>query len=274
MSEGFQLDGQGPHAYERYLVPAFFDPCAEMLLDLAAVQPGERVLDVACGTGIVARRAAGRVGGDGRVVGVDVNDGMIDVAGSITAQEPDDCTVEWRRADAGALPLPDGAFDVVACQQGLQFFSDVPGALGEMLRVLAPKGRLALGVWRDLGHHPAFGAMVRALDRHIGDEAAAIMRSPFAGPRRDELRRLLATSGYDKIEIRVGIVTVRFDSAREFLWEEVACTPLAEPVGAMDDRGRDAMVQDFEEMLWPFLDDDGVVFPMQTWLVTAGHRGS
>jgi ubiquinone/menaquinone biosynthesis C-methylase UbiE len=276
-SEGFQLEGEGPRAYERYLVPAFFRPCADLLLDLAAAGPGERVLDVACGTGIVARRAGGRVGGAGQVVGVDVNPAMIDIARAVAAggagAAGGSAAVEWRRGDAAALPLPTGVFDVVCCQQGLQFFTDQPGALAEMYRVLAPGGRVALAVWRGIDHHPAFTAVVRALDRHVGAEAAAMMRSPFAGPDRDMLRQLLDEAGFGKISIRIGVLTVRFESAREFLRQEVASTPLAALVTAMDAVDRDKLVRDLAVMLQPHLDDDGVVFPMQTWLVSAGRQG-
>jgi ubiquinone/menaquinone biosynthesis C-methylase UbiE len=125
-----------------------FAPCATQLLDLAAVEPGERVLDVACGTGIVARRAAARVGAGGVVAGSDVNEGMLEVAAATAIDLP--VRIEWHRADATALPLPDGAFDVVCCQQGLQFVPDPPLALREARRVLTPGGRLALAVWRGI----------------------------------------------------------------------------------------------------------------------------
>jgi ubiquinone/menaquinone biosynthesis C-methylase UbiE len=285
-SEGFQLDGEGPHAYERYLVPAFFLPCADMLLDLAAAGPGERVLDVACGTGIVARRAGVRVGGAGQVVGVDVNTAMLGVARAVAAGgsagsgdsagsggSGGSAAIEWRRGDAAALPLPTGVFDVVCCQQGLQFITDQPGALAEMYRVLAPGGRLALAVWRAIDHHLAFAAVVRALDRHVGAEAAAMMHAPFAGPDRDMLRHLLDHAGFGKISIRIGVLTVRFESAREFLRQEVASTPLAALVGAMDTVARDKLIRDLAIMLQSHLDDDGLVFPMQTWLVSAGRQG-
>jgi len=152
-----------------------FAPCATQLLDLAAVEPGERVLDVACGTGIVARRAAARVGAGGVVAGSDVNEGMLEVAAATAIDLP--VRIEWHRADATALPLPDGAFDVVCCQQGLQFVPDPPLALREARRVLTPGGRLALAVWRSIDHHPVFAAFVRALERHAGPGTAAPLRA-------------------------------------------------------------------------------------------------
>jgi ubiquinone/menaquinone biosynthesis C-methylase UbiE len=262
---GFQLDGQGPQAYERYLVPRFFTACADQLVDLAAVRSGERVLDVACGTGIVARHAVDRVGAGGSVVGVDVNDTMLAAAAAVTS------LVEWRPADAAALPFPDATFDLVCCQQGLQFFSDPLLALREAHRVLVPGGRIALAVWRPIEHHPVFTVLVDALEQHVGAEAAAMMRSPFAGPDSHALRRLLEEAGFRAPVIRIGVIAVRFPSPQEFLRQEAVSSPLAGPVGALDDGRRDALIGHLDQALAPHTDDDGVVFPMQTWLAVAGQ---
>jgi ubiquinone/menaquinone biosynthesis C-methylase UbiE len=277
VSEGFQLAGQGPHGYERYLVPTFFDACAEQLLDVAPAGPGERVLDVACGTGIVARRAFAQMGGDGAVVGVDVNDGMIEVAravaeeAGISAPMPPGATgaITWHTADAIAVPSPDAAFDIAYCQQGLQFFTDRPRALGEMHRVLAPGGRVAIAMWRRLEHSPAFAAFVDMLDRHAGGEAAGMMRAPFAGPDRDELRDLLANAGFEKPTLRIGVVVVRFRSATELLRQEVVSSPLAGPVGALGEDRYQTMSRDLTRVMSPYQDDDGITFSLQTWLATA-----
>ena len=263
---GFQLAGQGPDAYERYLVPAFFTACADQLLDRVGVRPGEHLLDVACGTGIVARRAALRVGAAGSVVGVDSNAGMLAVASDLM----DGADVRaWRNADATALPLRDATFDVVCCQQGLQFFGDQPRALREMHRVLAPAGRVGLAVWRSLAHHPVFVALAEALEQHVSASAAGEMRAPFAGPEPVALRGLLTDAGFDRTVVRIGLIDVRFPSTREFLRREVVSTPLAGPVGALDPARREALFDDVDRRLESHVDDDGLVVPMQTWLVTA-----
>jgi len=270
MGHRFQLAGQGPSAYERYLVPTFFAPCAEQLLDLAALRPGERVLDVACGTGILARQAAAQVGAGGLVAGVDVNQGMLQVAREVSTDAP--ARIEWHNADAAALPLPDAAFDVVCCQQGLQYFTDQPLALREAHRVLTPGGRVVLGVWRAIEHHPVFTALVRALEQHAGKETAALLRMPFSGPDRDGLRRLLTEARFDKILIRIATFAARFASPQEFLGQQVASSPLAEPIGALDEGRRDALSHHLDQALQPHADDDGIAVPMQTWLVTASRR--
>jgi ubiquinone/menaquinone biosynthesis C-methylase UbiE len=271
MSQGFQLEGHGPQAYERYLVPAFFDGCARQLLDLAPPAPGQRVLDVACGTGVVARRArAQQAGGGGTVVGVDVNESMLEVAGKVPAAGP----IAWHRADAAALPFPDAAFDIVYCQQGLQFVTDRPAALREIHRVLGPGGVAAFAIWRALEHSPAFAALVQVLQRHAGDEAAAMMRAPFAWPDRDAIRDLVVAAGFDAVRFRIGVVAVRFPSAEELLRQEVISSPLAGPVGALDDDDYRALGSDLAQTLLPFADDDGIAFPMQTWLVTGAKTSA
>lgn len=263
----WQVAGEGPaSAYEKYLVPAFFSGCAEQLLELAAVKPGERVLDVATGTGIVARLAAERVGSEGKVTGTDVNEGMLAAA---SAAGP--AAVEWRQADATSLPAADGSVDLVTCQQGLQFVTDRPAALHEMRRVLAPEGRVALAVWRGIEVNPAFVAVVDVLDRYVGTDAGMILREPFAGPDRADLHRLLTAAGFRAVRVRIGIVDVRFPSAREFLRREVASTPLAEPVSGIDEARHAEMTAELERTLAPYTDDDGIAFPFQTWLAVAAR---
>jgi SAM-dependent methyltransferase len=141
----WQVAGSAPEVYERELVPAVFGVWAPIVVDLAQPRPGERVLDVACGTGVVARIAAARVGPTGSVLGVDLNPGMLSVARSIVSTDVrSDGPLHWQEASADKLPFPDGSFDVVYCQLGLQFFADRAAALREMRRVLDAEGRLAL----------------------------------------------------------------------------------------------------------------------------------
>src|SRR6195256_3474689 len=144
----WQVAGSAPEVYERELVPAVFGVWAPILVELAQPRSGERAVDVACGTGIVARIAAKRVGPTGAVVGVDLNPGMLSVAKSVMSTdsrsgEP----LQWQEASADKLPFPDSSFDVVYCQLGLQFFADRAAALREMRRAIGAEGRLALMVW-------------------------------------------------------------------------------------------------------------------------------
>ena len=265
MRTGWQLLGAGPRAYERHLVPAIFTACAEHLLDLAGVGPGDRVVDVACGTGIVARRAAARVGPGGAVTGTDVNAEMVAVA-----READPGgAVRWERADAAALPVADGAADVVLCQHGVQYLPDRPAALAEARRVLRPGGRLAIAVWRSVERQPGFAALARALERGAGPAAGDIMRTPFGGPHPDALRPLLAGAGFAGAHTRIGVIAVRFPSARDFLVRQVAASPLAAVVADLAADRVAALEEQVDRALAPFADDDGVTFPMETWLLRA-----
>ena len=160
--------------YEHYFVPAIGAPLAQDLVELAALRPGERVVDVACGTGVVTRLAAERVG-DAAVAGVDVNPGMLEVAR--TAAQ--DTAIEWHEASADALPLGDARFDVALCQMGLQFFPDRLAALRELRRVLRPGGRAVLNVPGPTP--PLLAVLERALGRHLGPEVAGDLRSRSSG---------------------------------------------------------------------------------------------
>ena len=149
-TERLDLTGAPAEIYERHLVPRFFLPWARDLVHLVAPKPGERALDVACGTGAVTRLVAESVEPGGRVVGLDVNAGMLAVARLAVASP----NVEWREASALELPFGNGSFDIVVCQQGLQFFPDRPLALRQMRRVLRPRG-----VWA----YPVGAPLLRAL---------------------------------------------------------------------------------------------------------------
>jgi SAM-dependent methyltransferase len=217
----WHLAGTAPEIYAEHLVPAVFAPWAPVLLDAAAVGIGHTVLDVACGTGVVAAAAAERVGPSGAVTGVDINPGMIAVAARTQG-------VRWAQADAARLPFPDGGFDRVLCQAGLQFVPDRLGALREMRRVLRPGGRVALLVWRALLHSPGFAALADALHAVVGPEAAAVMRAPFVfGDDPRPLATLLDSAGFGDVDVQAGVGTVRFGSVEAFVRCQRAASPLA-----------------------------------------------
>jgi SAM-dependent methyltransferase len=264
-STGWQLDRSAPEAYERYLVPPIFVPWAERLVDRAGVGNGDRVLDVACGTGVVARRAATRVGDTGSVVGLDLNEGMLEVAAKTANEEQ--LEIEWREGDATELPFDEGRFDVVCCQQALQFFDDPTAALEEMRRAGTSDGCIALSVWRPLEYHPGYVVLAEALERHVGEEAGAMMRSPFPAWNEEELRTLALDAGFGGVSIALESDSVRYPSVEEFVRREAASSPLAEPIGAAGDDVRDALVATVEDGLDEYVDDDGVVFPMESYVL-------
>jgi ubiquinone/menaquinone biosynthesis C-methylase UbiE len=252
-------------AYERYLDPAIFVPWAQDLVDLAAPANGERVLDVACGTGVVARAAGSRVGFMGTVVGLDRNAGMLEVARSLAWTAA--AQVEWREANALELPFEDGSFDLVLCQQGIQFFADRPAALLEMRRVLTPAGRLALSVWRPIQYAPGFESLHDALTRHVGPEAGIL--GPFALGDAEELQSLVGGAGFGDIIIRPAAKILQFPSVDEFVWRYVVATPVATIVAHVDDEIRAAIVEDVATDLKESMNAGGLAFPIETHLVLA-----
>lgn len=266
---GWQLEQAAPEAYEQYLVPAIFTSWADRLVETADVREGDSVLDVACGTGVVARRAAQRVGETGTVVGIDVNEGMLAVAEA--EAEKRSLSIDWRRGDATELPLSEERFDVVCCQQALQFL-DPAAAMAGMKRVLAPDGRAALSVWRPLEYHPGYVVLAEALESHVGDEAGAMMRSPFPAWDGDDLEALARDAGFDDVSVTIEIGAVRYPSPEEFVRREAASSPLAEPLAAVERDVREALVQEVADGLEGYTDDDGVTSPMETFVLTA-NRG-
>src|SRR5262245_2079371 len=259
----WQFVGSVPENYERYLVPTIFGPWAVDLIEAAGVRIGERVLDIACGTGIAARTAARRVGSGGTVVGLDVSGPMLETARAVARGEG--LSIEWREGSAMKLPLPDTAFDLVLCQQGLQFFPDRPAALREMRRVLRSGGRLALSVWRPIGGSPGFAVLAEALSHHISAEAGALMTSgPFGLGQPEELRALIAGADFRDISITPAVRTLSYPSPEEFVRRYVAGSALAGPVGAADDRARAALLAEVNARLRSHVDDQGLAFPIES----------
>lgn len=198
-------------AYEELHVPALFRQWSARVLDAARIEPGHRVLDVACGTGVLAREAQARVGAAGFVAGVDPGRGMLAVAEQLAP------TVEWRHGTAEALPYPDEAFDTVACQFGLMFFTDRQQALREMLRVLAPGGTVAVAVWDKLENSAAYPDEVELLERRAGEQAADALRAPFVLGDTGELRTLFESAGMTSVDITTRNGTARFPSIRSMV---------------------------------------------------------
>jgi ubiquinone/menaquinone biosynthesis C-methylase UbiE len=263
--EQWQLDASAPALYERYLVPAVTALWAADLVERIDLQAGERVVDAACGTGVVARVAAERVGGGGRVAAFDVNPGMLEVARS---QPPGPgANVEWHEASVLDLSFPDSSFDVALCQLGLQFFPDRPRALRSLRRVLVPGGRLALNVFGPIEHNPATHALSDALDRRVRPGASLTKRTEHALADVDELRALVAEPGFDDVEIDTVTKLIRFPSARHYVQAQLTATPLATLMAQYDEDARrrveNSVVHDVEERLAPYTGDGELAFPQE-----------
>jgi ubiquinone/menaquinone biosynthesis C-methylase UbiE len=267
--ERWQMTDSGPEAYERHLVPAIFAPWATLLLELARVQPGEHALDAACGTGVVARAASPCVGARGKVTGVDLNPGMLEVARA--AADGAGQAIAWREGNLEALPFADGSFDVVLCQQGLQFCPDKAAAVSELRRVLRDGGRLALSVWRDIGHCPYIQAVTGALAHHLGAEASQRMSAPCSFGKADALRAVLRQVGFKDVRVRIDVLPMRVASLEEFLPGQFMASPIAADIGALDERARGAFFDDIIGRLLPYMDDAGLAAPLEAHSVTASR---
>jgi len=267
MNEGraWQLDGSAAELYERCVRRYILGPWVPQLLDVVGLQAGENVLDIACGTGTVARVAAQRVGASGRVTGLDVNAGMLVVARSQPV--PPGAAITWVDRDARDTGLPDRDFDVVLCQQGLQFFLDKTGALREMRRVLVPRGRLAISVWRSTGVYNV--AVGKALSQHMGVDVGSRFCASRDVPGDEELRHFAVAAGFHDVTLHVQRMMVRLPSLRDFVLRHLAATPVASDVKAMSGAARAALGGDVARQLAAYNKDDGVAFPEEVNVVTA-----
>lgn len=262
---GFQLAGNAAELYERYAVRYFIGPWAPGLVEMAALQPGERVLDLACGTGVVARLAASRVGPTGRITGLDLNAGMLAVARSRPL--PSGGSINWVQGSAMATGLPTASFDVVLCQQGIQFFPDRMAVLSEVHRVLVPGGRVLLSVWKSAGPYNA--AVGDALERYAGVQTAATYRASRMVPDAAELKRLLAEAGFRSVEVHSRSMKVRLPSLKTFVLDHLSANPVAAEVAALSAEQRAALAGQVESALAAYAEGEGVAVPDETNIATA-----
>jgi SAM-dependent methyltransferase len=266
---GWQLDEAGATAYEQVLVTALLGPWAEDLVAFAEVPTGGRVADVGTGTGAVARAAARRVGPTGQVTGYDINPAMLTVARRVS--EGTSPTIDYAQAPADALPRGDGSADSVLCQQVLQFLPDPTAALAEMYRVCAPGGRMGVATCRGLGHQPGYSILTDVLARHAGEQAAAVIRSPYALGDVGPLRSLVEDAGFTGAYARIVVSPCRVPSAEALVRGETASSPLGDVVERLGPEAGAVLVEELSRALQPHTDDDGVVFPFETLVVTAGR---
>ena len=260
-SESFQIPIEAAEAYEAVFVPGFFAQWAPLLCAAARVEPGQAVLDVACGTGIVARTAADLVTPAGTVVGVDLNEAMLTVAARV---RPD---LEWRRGDAAALPFGDRDFDAVLCQMALMFFPDRAAALREMARVVRPDGAVAVLVPGRLDAQPAFAPFVEAAARLAGPEAMSLLGTYFACGDLDDLTALVTSAGLEVTTARVVAGIDRAPSVDAFVTTEVESTPL---VDRISESAYEELRAEAHQVLRPWTGPDGSVeAPFESVLVVA-----
>jgi SAM-dependent methyltransferase len=223
--------------YESKAVPALFGPWAAELVEAVPPRPGERVLDLACGTGVVARHVAARLPGAAALTGLDRSPAMLEVARQVAEREG--VALSLHEGAMEALPFDDGAFDLVLCQQGLQFADDRARAVAEMHRVLARGGRVGIAAWQGLEVHPFYQVFNGILDGHLGIPALAV---PFSLDARDELAALLTGAGFQDVEVEARSLSLVEPAPEEFVDMSVETIVAAIPtVQHLDDAARTAL---------------------------------
>jgi ubiquinone/menaquinone biosynthesis C-methylase UbiE len=255
--------------YESYMGPALFAPWASYLVQSANPQPGERVLDVACGTGIVARRVALHVELNGTITGLDLNPNMLTVARAAAKREG--LAIEWHEGRAEKLPFPDGSFDLALCQFALMFFDDLRAALAEMHRVLTSDGRLLLSVWQGIERHPFYQTLHEAIQARLG---MSVVQDIFALGDADELRGLLTGAGFQHVEIEAVSMIAHFPNPEGFLAGEIDVDTAAIPsMQRLDAQARReitaAIYDDMKVALREVTEDDHVVIPFHAQIARA-----
>jgi len=269
----WQMNTDGPETYERYIVPTWMLDWTEDLLSAGRVGPGKRVLDVACGTGIVARKAAALVGPVGRVAGLDANEGMLNVAGTCARKEGL-AAVEWHHSDVSCMPFSPGEFDAVLCHQGLQFFPDKIAALKEMARVLVPGGRLALGVWGSTDRCPYVTAVSGVLETYLGTDSTALLRQASSLSDRNTLLGLVREAGFSDIHLRAETKLSRHPSLAELLPAYFSIFPVAAEIAAMPKEEQARLFRDIATALAVYTENKGLAVPTENYIVTAQTRQS
>ncbi|HSW27558.1 MAG TPA: methyltransferase domain-containing protein [Burkholderiaceae bacterium] len=248
--------------YEAEFVPALFRPFSTVVADAARIASGQRVLDVACGTGVLARTVAARVGASGAVLGLDANPEMLAVARRL------DRGIEWIEGRAEALPLPAASVDAVVSQFGLMFFDDRVAALREMHRVLRHGGRLAVAVCDAVERSPGYGALAALLQTLFGERVAGAFRAPFAIGDATLLGTLAAQAGLPSAEVLSRSATVRFASIDALVSTERAC--IWTLGGLLDDAQFERLLHEARRVLAPFEQRDGsVAFEMPALIISA-----
>ena len=267
MDWGIQ-SGSAPAIYQEFLVPAMFAPFAKRLVEHGCVRPGSRVLDVACGTGVVSRAAAILAGTGGSVAGVDLGEPTVAIARSHPAEE-NAAPIDYAQADATALPFDADDFDVALCQQGLQFFPDRAAALAEMRRVLKPGGRVAVATWKDI--EPPFSAIADALGRHVSTEAAQMMHSPYALGDGATLAQLMSDAGFREVAVIDETIECTWASHPEFARGYIAASPIASVFAAASSHSQQAVCDEVAERLAPHATAEGSLRMPMTSNVAVGR---
>jgi ubiquinone/menaquinone biosynthesis C-methylase UbiE len=263
-SNDWQVPGSGAEIYETVFVPAMMGEWALKGMALANPQPGERVLDIACGTGVVTRLAAESVGPHGRVVGVDLSPEMLAVAREVPLNPSTAAPIEWREGDASALPFANGTFDVVFCAFGLMSMPDRVATLREMLRVLVPDGRLAVLVWGSISKCPGQTAVRESFERHFGADDAELFYRQHALGDPETVLSLVHDAAFRDASVQTAMGVVRFPSAEHLVRSYGALAGIE-----ADEQTRTKVIHEVSIFLHSYVGAEGLAYPIEAILANA-----
>ncbi len=260
---GWQLSEDGPDAYETYIVPAFTGTWAQEMVNRAFLRDGESLLDVACGTGIVARTAADEVDDIHLIHGIDINEEVIKKARKIGKN------MNWHQGDVAEMPFEQESFDVILCQQGLQYFPDPFRALKEMHRVLAENGRMLLSVWRPIRYSPFYESLCTVLREFVSIESASLLSAAYTKGDYGKLKKLVEDAGFNSIHISIVIKQMSYSPFETFVMEGMMASPFSEEIKKMEDSKREEMLSAMFELNRNYIDDSGLSAPTESYIVSA-----
>ena len=249
--------------YDSLLGPALFNQWVTKVTDAANIQPGQRVLDVACGTGLLSREISSRATASVYVAGLDPSPGMLAVAKELAP------AIDWNEGVAESLPFPDDSFDTVVSQFGLMFFTDRHQAVREMIRILKPGGRIVVAVWDSLANITAYADFAALVNRLAGKQAADLISTPFCLGDRKALATLFTNAGASSVDIATHTGTARFPSITEMVEADLrGWLPVMGVVLTEEQIGQ--VLHEAEDVLGPYVTSAGkVVFEAPAHIITS-----
>lgn len=257
-SETGQVSEDAAKNYEDVYLPSLFQEWCPLVIQAAKINTGDTVVDIACGTGALTNAVAEQVGLEGKTVGVDINEGMLNIARSKSS------TIEWLNSPAEKLPFPDNSFDRVVSQFGLMYFEDQGAAVQEMIRVLKPGGSLAVAVWDSLANNPGLAAEEYLWQQVFDEEVDEV---PYRLGDKIVLQELFEGSGASNIQLHTQVGTARFESIKS--WIHTGAKGWTEDDALTDDE-LNLLLSTAEKKLTEFRTEQGsVIFPTSAHIITA-----
>lgn len=250
----FQLSGNAPEIYEKIMVPLWFGRWAEALLTFVSLKTGETVLDVACGTGVTTRIAKRDVGSDGRVIGLDINGGMLAKARELAA----DMDITWIESDVIETGLSEHSVNAVISQHGYHYFPDQPAALAEFNRVLVPSGRIAMSIWD--GHSVYTKAICSAAEKFISPEIARKQRSQRETPSAERLIASFSEAGFRNVAVVRQELLIKVPLAAKFVPLHLGSMPIASSFHKLPDEKKEELIADVADALRGNIVGDQLVY--------------